>query len=64
MDKEDAIAAADVALDFQGLLRSALIGKISGARELWGMSDGREGSRLFYKQAAKVDRARTPSIAI
>lgn len=46
----------DVALDFQGLLRSALIGKISGARESWGMSDGREGSRLFYKRTAKVDR--------
>ncbi|MFN2622762.1 MAG: glycosyltransferase family 9 protein [Chthoniobacterales bacterium] len=46
----------DVALDFQGLLRSALIGKISGARGLWGMSDGREGSRLFYKRTAKVDR--------
>ena len=46
----------DVALDFQGLLRSALIGKISGARELWGMSDGREGSRLFYKRTVRVDR--------
>lgn len=46
----------DVALDFQGLLRSALIGKISGAREFWGMSDGREGSRFFYKHIAKVDR--------
>lgn len=46
----------DVALDFQGLLRSALIGKISGARDFWGMSDGREGSRLFYRQTAKVDR--------
>jgi heptosyltransferase I len=46
----------DVAVDFQGLLRSALIGKISGAREFWGMSDGREGSRLFYKRTAKVDR--------
>jgi ADP-heptose:LPS heptosyltransferase len=46
----------DVALDFQGLLRSALIGKISGAREFWGMSDGREGSRLFYGRVAKVDR--------
>ena len=45
----------DVALDFQGLLRSALIGKISGAREFWGMSDGREGSRLFYGRTAKVD---------
>lgn len=46
----------DVALDFQGLLRSALIGKMSGAREFWGMSDGREGSRFFYKRTAKVDR--------
>ena len=46
----------DVAIDFQGLLRSALIGKMSGAREFWGMSDGREGSRLFYKRTAKVDR--------
>ncbi|MEY2492359.1 MAG: hypothetical protein QOH24_1310, partial [Verrucomicrobiota bacterium] len=46
----------DVALDFQGLLRSALIGKVSGAREFWGMSDGREGSRLLYHRVAKVDR--------
>jgi ADP-heptose:LPS heptosyltransferase len=46
----------DVALDFQGLLRSALIGRVSGAREFWGMSDGREGSRLFYHRVAKVDR--------
>src|SRR5437879_13005513 len=38
----------DLALDFQGLLRSALIGKVSGARVLMGMSDGREGSRFFY----------------
>jgi ADP-heptose:LPS heptosyltransferase len=38
------------------LLRSALIGRISGAREFWGMSDGREGSRLFYDHVAKVDR--------
>ena len=46
----------DSALDFQGLLRSALIGKISGARELLGLSDGREGSRLFYSRVARVDR--------
>jgi ADP-heptose:LPS heptosyltransferase len=46
----------DVALDFQGLLRSALIGRVSGAREFWGMSDGREGSRLLYQRVAKVDR--------
>lgn len=46
----------DLALDFQGLLRSALIGRVSGAKRLIGMSDGREGSRLFYHQSAKVNR--------
>ena len=46
----------DLALDFQGLLRSALIGRISGAKRLMGMSDGREGSRLFYHSVAKVNR--------
>jgi heptosyltransferase-1 len=46
----------DVALDFQGLLRSALIGRVSRPREFWGMSDGREGSRLLYHRVAKVDR--------
>jgi heptosyltransferase-1 len=46
----------DLALDFQGLLRSALIARISGAREICGMSDGREGSRWFYHHVAKVDR--------
>jgi ADP-heptose:LPS heptosyltransferase len=46
----------DVAFDFQGLLRSALIGRVSGAREFWGMSDGREGSRFLYHRVAKVDR--------
>jgi heptosyltransferase-1 len=45
----------DLALDFQGLLRSALIAKISGAKEIYGMSDGREGSRLFYHRVAKVN---------
>src|SRR3954471_1013138 len=46
----------DMALDFQGLLRSALIGRVSGARELFGLSDAREGSRLFYDEVARVDR--------
>jgi ADP-heptose:LPS heptosyltransferase len=46
----------DVALDFQGLLRSALIAKVSGAKEIYGMSDGREGSRFFYDRVARVDR--------
>ena len=46
----------DVAVDFQGLLRSALIGRFSRPKEFWGASDGREGSRLFYHRIAKVDR--------
>ena len=46
----------DIAIDFQGLLRSALIAKVSGAKEIWGMSDGREGSRFFYHHRAKVNR--------
>jgi heptosyltransferase-1 len=46
----------DLALDFQGLLRSAMIARISGAKEVYGMSDGREGSRLFYNRTAKVNR--------
>jgi heptosyltransferase-1 len=48
---------ADVAFDFQGLFRSALIAKISGARKIYGLSDGREGSRLFYHQIARVVRS-------
>jgi len=46
----------DLALDFQGLLRSAIIGRVSGAKQFIGMSDGREGSRLFYHSVAKVNR--------
>ena len=46
----------DVAVDFQGLLRSALIARISGAPQLFGLSDAREGSRFFYHHVAPVDR--------
>src|SRR5438477_454781 len=46
----------DLALDFQGLLRSALIAKIARANQIYGMSDAREGSRWFYHRVAKVDR--------
>ena len=46
----------DAAIDFQGLLRSALIAKVSRAKKIYGMNDGREGSRLFYNQIALVDR--------
>ena len=46
----------DIAVDFQGLLRSALIGRISGARQFFGLSDAREGSRFFYDEIAHVER--------
>jgi ADP-heptose:LPS heptosyltransferase len=46
----------DAALDFQGLLRSALIARWSGASRSFGMSDAREGSRFFYDSVAPVDR--------
>ena len=46
----------DIAVDFQGLLRSAIIGKISGAPQFFGLSDAREGSRFFYHQIARVER--------
>lgn len=46
----------DLALDFQGLLRSALIAKISGAKQIYGLSDSREGARFFYHRTAKVNR--------
>jgi heptosyltransferase-1 len=48
--------APEVAADFQGLLRSALIARISGAREVFGLSDAREGSRFLYNRVARVDR--------
>ncbi|MBA2623742.1 MAG: glycosyltransferase family 9 protein [Chthoniobacterales bacterium] len=46
----------DAAVDFQGLLRSALIGRLSGAPDFFGLSDAREGSRWFYNHVAAVDR--------
>lgn len=46
----------DLALDFQGLLRSAIIARASGAKQVFGMSDGREGSRFLYHRTAKVNR--------
>ncbi len=46
----------DLALDFQGLLRSALIAKISGAKQIYGLSDSREGARFFYHRIAKVNQ--------
>jgi ADP-heptose:LPS heptosyltransferase len=46
----------DLALDFDGLLRSALIAKSSGAKEIGGMSDALPGTTSFYNRVAKVNR--------
>ena len=52
------LLAPDVAIDFQGLLRSGLIARFSGAPERLGLSDAREGSRFTYTRIAPVDRHR------
>lgn len=44
----------DIALDLQGLLRSALMARCSGARHIIGLADAREGADLFYQQTAAV----------
>lgn len=44
----------DIALDLQGLLRSALMAKFSGARRTIGLADAREGARWFYDETSPV----------
>ncbi len=67
----------DLILDFQGLLRSALLAKLASKQSVYGLSDAREGATFFYQKTAdtrpfahSVDRylalarlagARTPS---
>ncbi len=41
-------------LDLQGLLRSGLMAKLSGARRIVGLGDAREGARWFYDTAVPV----------
>jgi ADP-heptose:LPS heptosyltransferase len=47
---------ADLVLDFQGLLRSALIAKLgrAGGSRIVGLSDAREGARHFYDEIVDV----------
>ncbi len=45
----------EVALDFQGLLRSALICKVRGASPIIGLSDAREGASYFYRQTIPIN---------
>jgi heptosyltransferase-1 len=45
----------DLVLDFQGLLRSALIAKASGGAHVIGFRDAREGAPLFYHRKVTID---------
>lgn len=46
----------DIAIDLQGLLRSALMARCSGADKIVGLSNAREGASLFYSAVAKVNK--------
>jgi ADP-heptose:LPS heptosyltransferase len=46
----------DLALDFQGLRRSAFIAKMSGAKEVCGMSNALLGASWLYDRVARVNR--------
>ncbi|HYF35573.1 MAG TPA: glycosyltransferase family 9 protein [Prosthecobacter sp.] len=45
----------EIVLDFQGLLRSALISRSRGSRPIVGLSDAREGGRWFQDHTVAVD---------
>lgn len=44
----------DLVLDLQGLLRSALMARLSGATRIVGLSDAREGAGWFYTKTTPV----------
>ncbi|MCG8601545.1 MAG: glycosyltransferase family 9 protein [Verrucomicrobiales bacterium] len=44
----------DLAIDFQGLLRSALLAKLSKAKAIHGFSNAREGAHMLYGSAICV----------
>ncbi len=54
--KDIAARKADLVLDFQGLLRSALIARLCRAEggRIVGLSDAREGARHFYDETVDV----------
>ena len=47
---------SDLILDFQGLLRSALIGRFCRGGTLVGRGDAREGARFFYDQRVPMGK--------
>jgi lipopolysaccharide heptosyltransferase I len=46
----------DLVVDLQGLFRSGLMGWVTGASRRIGLSDAREGSRMFYTEIVNVPR--------
>ena len=50
-------AVPDLVIDFQGLLRSGIMAKRSGACESIGLSDAREGAGFFHRWKVEVDPA-------
>ncbi len=56
-------AQSDLVLDFQGLLRSAYIGRRLGG-ECWGTSDSRECARLFHHRVVGVPPRSEPFHAV
>ncbi|HEX8309709.1 MAG TPA: glycosyltransferase family 9 protein [Chthoniobacteraceae bacterium] len=52
--KRIAASRAELVLDFQGLLRSAVIGRLCRGKLLHGLSDAREGAWLLYDHLASV----------
>lgn len=45
----------DLAIDLQGLFRSAFFARISGATRVVGLSDAREGARFLHRERVDVD---------
>ena len=50
----------NLALDFQGSLRSVLMAKISGAKEIYGMSNSLAGKIWLYDRVAEANRRSHP----
>lgn len=51
----------DVAVDFQGLFRTGMMSKLSGAPMRVGFADGREGSPMCYTHRVKLPLPAVPS---
>ncbi len=57
--------SAELVLDFQGLLRSAVVGRFAREKQLHGLSDAREGAGFFYDSTARLESHRaTPMHAV